>query len=86
MLIWGIFAVLVILLFVFLYKKSDAILQWFDRVFHRETRVENEPHKDEFRIEIVDTDGSLVTKGVKKDDAKTDAQANVPQKDNSEEK
>lgn len=86
LLIWGIFAVLVILLFVFLYKKSDAILQWFDRVFHRETRVENEPKKDEFRIEIVDADGSLVTKGVKKDDAKADAQANAPRKDNSEEK
>lgn len=86
LLIWGIFAVLVILLFVFLYKKSDAILQWFDRVFHRETRIENEPQKNEFRIEIVDADGSLVTKGVKKDDAKADAQANAPRKDNSEEK
>ena len=85
LLIWGIFAVLVIVLFVFLYKKSDAILQWFDRVFHRETRVENEPKKDEFRIEIVDADGSLVTKGAKKDDAQANAQANAPRKDNLEE-
>ena len=67
LLIWGIFFLLVILLFVVLYKKSDAILNWFDRVFHRETRVDHPQDRDEFKLEIVDTDGNVVTKGVKKE-------------------
>ena len=65
-LIWVIFAVLIILLFVVLYKKSDAILNWFDRVFHRETRVKHPIKRNEFRIEIIDADGALVTKGIDK--------------------
>ena len=71
LLIWAVFAVLIVLLFVVLYRKSDAILQWFDRVFHRETRVEKRPKKDEFKVEIIDADGAIVTKGVKKEDELT---------------
>ena len=74
LLIWAVFAVLIVLLFVVLYRKSDAILQWFDRVFHRETRVEKQPKKDEFKVEIIDADGAIVTKGVKKEDELTQKQ------------
>ncbi len=70
LLIWGILAVLVVILFVVLYKKSDAILGWFERKFHRVTRVEEKPAKDEFTVEIVDPDGSIVSKGVKKGEDK----------------
>ena len=69
LLIWAIFALLVLALFVFLYKKSDAILEWFERIFHRETRVVQKREKDEFQVEIVDADGSVVSKGVKKQGA-----------------
>lgn len=65
-LIWVTFAVLVILLFILLYKKSDAILSWFSRIFHRETRIEHPVKRDEFQVEIVDADGALVSKGIKK--------------------
>ena len=67
LLIWGVFGVLVILLFFLLYKKSDAILAWIDRITHRKTVVEQPKQRDEFRVEIVDADGSLVKKGVKKE-------------------
>lgn len=67
-LIWCIFAVAVIALFVVLYKKSDAILAWIDRVFHRETRVTHKKEKNEFEVEIIDADGSIVTKGVAKNE------------------
>ena len=72
LLIWGIFAVLVILLFVVLYKKADAILNWFDRVFHRETRVVHKVKRDEIKVEIIDADGSIVTKGVQKSEHTND--------------
>ena len=68
LLIWGILIALVVVLFVFLYKKSDAILGWFEKKFHRETRIEQPPKEDEFTIEVVDPDGAIVTKGVKKED------------------
>lgn len=67
LLIWGILIALIIVLFVVLYKKSDAILGWFERKFHRETRVKHKIEKDEFRLEVVDPDGSIVQKGVKKE-------------------
>ena len=67
LLIWGVLIALVVVLFVFLYKKSDAILAWCEKVFRRETRVRHKVEKDEFSVEIVDTDGSVVTKGVKKE-------------------
>ncbi len=67
LLIWGIFGLLVIALFIFLYRKSDAILGWFERTFHRETRISEEKKGDEFTVEIVDPDGSVVEKGVKKE-------------------
>lgn len=71
-LIWCVFAVAVIALFIVLYKKSDAILTWIDRVFHRETRVKKNIKKDEFEVKIVDADGSIVSKGVvKTEDSKT---------------
>ena len=65
--IWGILFAIVVALFVVLYKKSDAILAWCEKIFHRETRVEKKIRKDEFSVEIVDTDGSVVKKGVKKE-------------------
>ena len=73
LLIWGIFGVLVILLFFLLYKKSDAILALIDRIVHRKTVVEQPKERDEFRVEIVDADGSLVKKGVKKEGEGQDA-------------
>ena len=66
LLIWAIFGILVVLLFILLYKKSDAILAWFDRMFHRETRIERKAQKDEFQVQIIDADGAVVSKGVKK--------------------
>ncbi len=63
---WVVLGIAVVILFVVLYRKSDAILGWFARKFHRETRVEEKPAKDEFTLEVVDPDGSVVTKGVKR--------------------
>ncbi len=66
--IWAILFVLVVILFVFLYKKSDAILGWFEKKFHRETRVKEKTERDEFTMEVVDPNGAIVSKGVKKND------------------
>lgn len=77
-LIWTILFALIVCLFVVLYKKSDAILGWFERKFHRETRVKTEPKKDEFVLEVVDPDGSIVSKGVKKEG---DEKKNIQQDD-----
>ncbi len=71
LLIWGVLISAVIVLFVFLYKKSDAILAWFERKFRRVTRIGEKPKKDEFRLDVVGPDGALVTKGVKKRDPDT---------------
>lgn len=67
--IWCVLFALVILLFVFLYKKSDAILAWIAKKFHRETRVEEKTEKDEFTLQIVDPNGAIVKKGVKKEES-----------------
>ncbi len=64
--VWAVLIVLVAVLFVFLYKKSDAILAWFEKKFHREARVEQKKEKDEFTLEVVGPDGAIVSKGVKK--------------------
>lgn len=66
LLIWGILIALVVLLFVVLYKKSDQILGWFAKKFHRETRIEEKTGKNEFTVEIVTPNGDLYKKGVKK--------------------
>lgn len=66
-LIWAILFAAIVCLFVVLYKKSDQILGWFERRFHRETRVEQKLKKDEFVMEVVDPDGSVVKKGIKKE-------------------
>jgi len=68
LLIWGILIALVVVLFVFLYKKSDAILKWFAKKFHRESRVREKTEKDEFTMKVVSPDGDYHEKGVKKDD------------------
>ena len=70
---WGILTcaiifVLVVILFIVLYRKSDNILGWFEKKFHRETRVKEKTEREEFTMEVVDPDGSLVSKGVKKRD------------------
>ena len=81
LMIWAILFVLVVLLFVFLYKKSDAILSWCEKIFHRETRVEHKVEKDEFSVEIVDSDGSIVKKGVKKEGEKQEPPSSPEQKE-----
>lgn len=63
---WILLFAAVVALFVFLYKKSDAIQEWILKKLHRETRVTRKAEKDEFVIEVVDPDGSVVSKGVKK--------------------
>ncbi len=65
-LIWAVLIAAVIALFVVLFKKSEAILGWFERKFRRETRVTQKEEKGEFTIEVIDPDGSIVSKGVKK--------------------
>ncbi len=67
-LIWIILFALVAWLFVVLYKKSDRILGWFEKKFHRETRIESKTKKDEFTLEVVNPNGDIVKKGVKKND------------------
>lgn len=64
-LIWICLAVAIAALFVLLYKKMDAIQNWFARKLHRETRVQAQQGKDEFQVEIVDPDGSIVEKSVR---------------------
>lgn len=68
LLIWAVLITLVVVLFVFLYKKSDAILEWFAKKFHRELRIEEKTGRDEFKVEIVTPNGDLCEKGVKKTD------------------
>ncbi len=63
---WVALGILIIVLFVVLYRKSDAILAWFTKKFHRETRVEQKTERDEFTLEVVGPDGSIVKKGVKR--------------------
>lgn len=65
-LIWAVLFAAVIALFVVLFKKSDAILGWFERKFHRETRVKAKTERGDFTLEVIDPDGSIVSKGVKK--------------------
>lgn len=64
LLLWGLFGVGIAVLFFVLYKKSDAILNWFEKKFHRETRVEEKRGKGEFTLEVVDPNGAIVKKGV----------------------
>ena len=66
LLTWGILIALVVVLFVFLFKKSDKILNWFAKKFHKETRIEEKAGRDEFTVEIVTPNGDLYKKGVKK--------------------
>ncbi len=69
--IWGVLIALVIVLFVVLYKKSDAILGWFEKKFHRETRIEEGKGKGGgFTLEVVDPNGAIVTKSVKQNEDK----------------
>ncbi len=67
---WVAIGVLVVLLFVVLYKKSDAILGWFEKKFHRETRIEEKKEKGDFTLEVVGPDGAIVKKGVKQNEEK----------------
>ena len=66
LLIWAVLIALVIVLFIFLYKKSDQILEWFAKKFHRETRIKEKTSRDEFTLEVVTPNGDLYEKGVKK--------------------
>ncbi len=70
-LVWIVIFLCVAALLVVLYKKSDAILGWFEKKFRRGTRRderEKESAKEEFCIQVVDPDGSLVTKSVPQGD------------------
>lgn len=71
-LIWIVFFALVAVLFVFLYKKADDIQNWIYKKFHRETRIEKKTERDEFTVQIVDPDGAIVNKGVKKEGSDSD--------------
>jgi len=64
-LIWVLFAIAVTVLFVWLYRDSEKIENWINRKLHRESRNERKKQTDEFRVEIVDPDGTVVGKGVK---------------------
>ena len=66
LLIWGILIVAVVVLFVFLYKKSDSILNWFAKKCHKEMRIKEKAARDEFLVEIVTPNGDLYEKGIKK--------------------
>ena len=66
LLIWAVLIALVIVLFIVLYKKSDQILEWFAKKFHRETRIKEKAGRDEFTLEVVTPNGDLYEKGVKK--------------------
>ncbi len=70
LLIWGILIAAVVVLFIVLYKKSDAILGWFEKKFHRETRVEQKAKRGEFTMEVVGPDGTIVSKGVQRGESK----------------
>ncbi len=74
---WAILLALVLVLFVFLYKKSDAILGWFEKKFHRETRIKHAERKGDFHIEVVDPDGNIVEKGVAKKSSKENCKKNT---------
>ena len=63
---WAILIALVVVLFIVLYKKSDQILNWFAKKFHRETRIEEKAGRDEFKVEIITPNGDIYEKGVKK--------------------
>ncbi len=67
---WVVLGALVVVLFVVLYKKSDAILGWFEKKFHRETRIEEKKEKGDFTLEVVGPDGAIVKKGVKQNEDK----------------
>lgn len=78
---WVVIGIAVVILFVVLYKKSDAILDWFARKFHRETRVEEKKEPGDFTLEIVGPDGSIVSKGVKREGAEPGGDAPPAKKD-----
>ena len=63
---WTVLGVLVLVLFIILYRKSDEILGWFEKKFHRETRIEEKTKKGEFTIEVINPDGAIVKKGVER--------------------
>ncbi len=73
---WAAIFVLIAFLFVLLYKKTDVILAWFEKKFHRETRIEDRQTKGEFTLEVVGPDGAIVKKGVEK--AASDAEKTQP--------
>lgn len=73
-LIWAGIFLLIAALFVFLYKKTDAILGWFDKKFHRETRVKEKRESGEFTLEIVGPDGAIVQKGVEREETSARAE------------
>ena len=64
LLIWGLIAAAVVIVFFLLYKKSDAILQFIHKLFHREVRVKEKRKEGELHVEIVSPEGALVEKGV----------------------
>ena len=64
LLIWGLIAAAVVIVFFLLYKKSDAILEFIHKLFHREVRVKEKRKEGELHVEIVSPEGTLVEKGV----------------------
>ncbi len=79
-LLWVLFFVGVVILFIVLYKKADAIQTWLDKKLHPETRITKSKKKNEFRVEILSPDGTLVEKGVER----MEKQNSNPSDDSSE--
>ncbi len=63
-LIWVLIAAAVIAVFFLLYKKSDAILNFIHKLFHREVRVK-EKSEGNVELKVVSPDGHIVEKGGK---------------------
>ena len=56
---WAILIVLVIALLIFLYKKSDAILSRFEKIFHLQPKKKKQKSGDGFHVEVIDADGTV---------------------------
>lgn len=82
LLIWALIAVLVILVFYLLYKKSEAILNFIHKLFHKEVRVKEKSEGDT-NVKVVSPEGNLVEKGKGETDPpqKDEESGNAPPKE-----
>ena len=82
LLIWALIAAVVVLVFYLLYKKSDAILNFIHKLFHREVRVKEKSEGDT-NVKVVSPEGNLVEKGKGESgpSQKDEESGNVPPKE-----